>query len=342
MTEALKHIVRTSDRKSFKDCRLAWHWGSKIRCNLEPLRTDNALGFGTSIHAGLEEFYDPRAWEKLTAQERLGLALRAFETTWSEYLIEGLSEEERAEWKRLFGLGREMLKGYVKWAAKMDRGITPVFTEVEFEVPIDLSAKADFGEVVYQGRIDLIVKDADSEYWIWDHKTAARLDPTDFLELDEQTASYAWAIQEQLGIKIAGVVYNELVKNYPEPPKVLKSGKLSQDKQQNTTYELYEQALAEHGLPVVEYADFLTYLQDNPREYFRRVQVQRSQRELRLMGERIALEAVDMLNDPSIYPNPNRFKCGRCSFRGACVAYNDGSDYDYILNINFRKRDTSV
>ena len=361
------NIVRTSDRKSFKDCRLAWHWGSKIRMNLETLREDISISFGTSIHAAMEEFYDPIGWTKFSAEERKAMALQRFETTWTSYLKEGLSEEERAEWKRLFDLGREMIKGYVVWARNVDAGLTPAFVEVEFEVPIPIPTEPDgtpasmpegfynvdgmlhlldddnkdawnFVPVVYQGRIDLIVKDSDGQFWIWDHKTAARLDPTDFLELDEQTASYAWAIQQQLGIKIAGVVYNELVKNFPEPPKVLKSGKLSQDKQQNTTYALYVEALAEHGLSMVGYEDFLQYLLDNPREYFRRTQVQRSQRELRLMGERIALEAIDMLSNPSIYPNPNRFKCGRCSFRGACVAYSDGSDYEYILNMNFRKR----
>ncbi len=46
--------------------------------------------------------------------------------------------------------------------------------------------------------------------------------------------------------------------------------------------------------------------------------------------------------DPNlrIYPNPNRFTCMQCAFRSPCIAKNDGSDYEFLLNADFRQRTT--
>lgn len=342
---------------AFKECRQAWDFGSKIRMNYEPNGVRPAMDFGTAIHAGLETLYDPQWPTTASSLARAAAARSDFVRVWSEYK-DGF--DLAAEWDEYCDLGMKMLDNYFQFAATADRGLICKMVEVEFEVPIKITrefrarARLDLPNqsftvyneqlhyknmpVYYQGRIDALMQDEFGLLWIWDHKTAAKLDPTEHLEMDEQTGSYCWAMQEMLGIKVHGVVYNELVKDYPVPPKVLKSGQVSQDKTQRTNVELYEEMLAKQGLSVVGYEDFLTFLKDNPRQYVRRTQVHRTQKELQLLGERIALEAIDMLNDPSIYPAPNRFKCGRCAFRSPCLAKMDGSDYKWLLDESFHLR----
>ena len=345
-SEDAKWIIRTSDRISFKNCRLQWDWGSKLRQNYEPNTVANALTFGTGVHAGMEALYDPRTWGQ-DAALRLAMAQTAF---FEAYPNNG-DVEEYAEYTLL---GQGMLKHYIEWAADWDKTITPVHTEIEFEVPIpaptatplrfdngiDGNLFCDGMPVVYQGRLDLIVQDQYGRYWIVDWKTAARIEGShEWLQLDEQITSYCWAIQQMLGIRVEGFIYVELLKNLPEPPRVLKKGNLSVDKTQNTTHKLYLDKLAEMGYADrTPYEEILEYLRLQGNKFFRRTIVYRSQRELELMGERIALEAVDMLNDPSIYPTPNKFKCGFCAFKAPCLARADGSDYGWMLSDSFHKR----
>jgi hypothetical protein len=225
-------------------------------------------------------------------------------------------------------------------------------TEIEFEVPIPVPVGlqlpggfANIGgnlfkvgdgyaliPIVYQGRIDLIVKDMRAgKYWIVDHKTAAQFGQTEHLELDPQCGSYCWAIKRVLGIDVEGVVYQEMRKSYPKEPNVLKSGELSKNKNQGTTVELYEKAIREGGYRRADYAEFLETLGNSQQEYFRRLVVHRSPDELRILEHNICLEAIDMFNDPHIYPNPSRWNCNGCAMRTPCLIRQEGRDYEYHL-----------
>jgi hypothetical protein len=366
--ERVPHIIRTSDRGQFKGCRRAWDWGSKIRQNWDFRKAPSYLEFGTAIHRGLEVYYNPDTWT-LPREVVMPLAVTEYVNSYrqarKDYLDfigrETLDDLQQEEWEAQLELGKKMLANYFAWAKNNDR-FTPRFVEVEFEVPIPvppgLQLPADFenrdgylwfrGEqVVYQGRIDLLLEDEYGRYWVDDHKTTAQMreDTLTFLELDEQTGSYCWAIQEMLGIPVAGALYNELYKGVPEPPpenKVVRMGrKFSVSKSQDTSYEVYKETVKE-GDPVAYeaglYDDILNYLRAEGNKYFRRTQIHRSPTELKNLGYTICLEAIDMLNDPLIYPNPTKFRCGFCAFRAPCLMQNDGSDYEWLLKENYVQR----
>lgn len=354
-----QYIIRTSDRGTFKRCREQWNFTSKIRENWEPKKDIEALSFGTAVHAGLEAWYDPQLW----SADRLVVASNAI-TAFKRSLPtppQGASDEDLEHFKSLIELGIGMLKHYFDWSQPLDR-FTPVYTEIEFEVPIlwpydpnklpeDFRLNAEgqlhkldkedfvFKPVVYQGRIDLIVEDESGKYYLADHKTAKKFSGVEWLELDDQTGSYGWAVAHKLGVKIDGIIYNELRKDVPHVPNELKSGQLSKDKSQNTTYELYLEELTRRGLSSSLYTDILEHFKEQGNKFFRRTVVRRSQREFELLGGRIALEAIDMVGDPLIYPTPSQFNCNGCQFYGPCIAKQEGSDFDYILNENFQKRD---
>jgi hypothetical protein len=196
--------------------------------------------------------------------------------------------------------------------------------------------------VFYQGRIDLLVEDKDGRYWIVDHKTAAQFGNNDWLDLDEQGGSYCWALSTMLNIPIAGVIYNKLLKAYPEPPAELKRPQggrnYSVNKQQRTTYDVYLKCLKENNEPIAPYMEYLEYLKGEGNPFFQRVPVRRTQTEQKNLQHQIGLEAIDMLNDPVIYPNAGMFNCMGCWFKTPCLAMNDGSDYQYILNSLYKKR----
>jgi hypothetical protein len=361
MSDQTAHVIRTSDRQTFKRCRQLWDFGSKIRQNYEPLMAPKPFDFGTAIHFGLQTYYDPRTWDLLPQGARAHLALEAFEKITKDQkgqylkITSGdLAIDLEIDFKERIELGRGMLEYYFSVAQKLDKGWKPKLVEIEFEVPVlvpeDMYLSGRFGEiqrhlyykadpVVYQGRVDLVMEDPFGEYWIWDHKTAAQFGTTQHLALDEQCGSYIWALKHQLGLNVAGVVYNELRKKVPHPPAELKNGGLSKNKQQDTTYDLYVAAIEAGGYNRSHYEDFLEYLQECPKEFVRRTQVHRNAKEMEIQSKRICLEAIDMLNNPSIYPNPVKWNCDGCWMFAPCLATQEGGDVDFILREGFRKRD---
>lgn len=168
--------------------------------------------------------------------------------------------------------------------------------------------------------------------YIVTHNTAAQFGQQEHLELDQQCGSYVWALWKILGLNIAGVIYSEHRKKVPKPPTVLKNGALSKAKNQGTSYDLYVQALDEGGYDTRAYEEFLHYLKTTDSvSYFRRETVHRSTDELAQLERNISLEAIDMLGDPSIYPNPSRWNCNGCVFRTPCLLVQEGGDWEWHL-----------
>lgn len=363
----MPYIIRTSDRGQFKSCRQKWDFGSKIRMNFEPKTNAKPLEFGTAFHKGMERFYDPDL-QGLPYHIRCEAAVAAFDQVCRDQskgyvALKGtLDDLVKADFNERVELGHGMLNYYFEWSKHRDR-FDPVKVEVEFEVPIpvpehlgsilfetrrgmfsissdgyllcDLEGTPE--PVLYQGRIDMIVKDENGDLWVFDHKTAGQRSAFDWLPLDDQITSYVWAMH-QLGIPVVGFIYNEFIKGYPEPPRVLKSGALSEAKNQDTTYELYLKAIHDGGYKEEAYAEILDYLRANEKTWIRRQQMRRNTREIMNQGDRIFLEAIDMLGNPSIYPNPSKFNCNGCWFYAPCLARCEGSDFQTILETNYTKR----
>jgi hypothetical protein len=71
-------------------------------------------------------------------------------------------------------------------------------------------------------------------------------------------------------------------------------------------------------------------------QFIIRDRVTRNKAEIRSCGKRIYMEAMDMLDSPRIYPNPTGdYMCLRCPFRAPCIAADDGSDWQFMLDEMF-------
>lgn len=345
----------------------------------------------------MEVLYDPKRWEeedRTLVLVEAHAAFMAWMLDWQKRLKDvNQWDAQKERWGELKLLGIEMLNYYVTWTAegKYDEEWEPVYTEIEFEIPIPVDKHmfnrllqkrlvgfippegyAEFEDnppypfaalpieglydelylhiwhpqayqyipVYYQGRIDLIFRNkVTGKLWIVDHKTAAQFGSTLWFELDTQTRSYAWACKKVLGLDIHGVMFNRMRKKAPEKPDWLeKSGRLSKNMQQKTTPELYRAEIKRRGLNPADYEDFLSRFEGQ--EYVQRLDCLVAPDTLQMTEHVIVMEAIDMLDDPFIYPNPGMFNCSNCKFFPACQAKHDGLDDMWVLEHSggFNKR----
>lgn len=320
MTTANKTDFRGSEATDYLRCakRYDYAW----RQNLQPKQRNSKLTIGSAIHKFLEVLY--------ATGSKMG-AVVALE----RYLEEECTGMDEMEYRDLLYLSLNICDHYFDHY-KMDKQWTVVEVEMPFRIHLE-------GNNYYTGTIDLLVKDQDGKHWIVDHKTTSNLDIYDKnSDMDRQISRYWWAIERCMDIKIEGFIYNIILKDYPVPPKQLKSGQLSKDKAQKTTAEMYRNEINSLGLKEEDYTDFLQYLEENPKEFFRRIKVERNISEMRAAID----ELTDVIHDirdkhrnGRWYRNITKDCSWDCPFKALCVAEMDGSNADHIRNELFTVKD---
>jgi hypothetical protein len=287
------------------------------------------------------------------------------------YVIRGLQDilpdPDPAEFEELLHMGTEMMKFYESYAQTND-DFEVIATEHNFSVPIwdyenDCILKStdwredspNYGnelEVHARGRQDAFTLKPNGKLGIMDHKTAAVIDENlqIKLETDEQTTTYLWAAEVEAsyydlphkGEKFEEVIYNVLRKAYPRNPTELKSGMFSTDRtKESTTYDILMEWVARNmpGVPLTEkqqgYVDWLRDVGDE--NFIIRRLVRRNRHQLKNAGERLYLEAKDMLQpNLRIYPNlRNDFSCINCMLRTPCLAKMSGADWEQLIRDNY-------
>jgi hypothetical protein len=332
--------IHTSDRINFKLCRRKWNYESPLRMNLEQKdKFSHYFWSGTGLHYALEMYHgygkDP---------------VQAFNDYYSCFKPDDLPMECHA-FAEMFP---EMMDYYLNnWLPKR-----PVYNtlfidgkpQVEVEVILELKELSKIaGEPVYYSmRFDRVVEDEYNRLWIMDYKTVASFD-SDKLETDQQISVYSWGAELYYNRPVEGFVYLQFKKALIKEPKVLKkpAGAISKDTRQNTTYEKYLEALlTAYGSLEDTPSDNLVTL-----EYFRELEnelgdnfirydlVRRNKSNKHKQYQLLLAEGKEMLNkDLPIYPNFTR-ECYRfCDFRTPCLAEDDGSDVQFLLDNNYQPR----
>jgi hypothetical protein len=309
--------------------------------------------FERAIHDALAVYYFPGMWEWNRAIV-LPLVLEGFHKSMRKQRDKysarhELSAEEDDDWNHHLKLGEVMLEHYFEWAPKVDR-FAPIQVETEFEVNIPDPDRPGHDLVVpdsvpilpirYRGRIDMLLLDEYNSYWLIDHRLAIeKWEETDQLLLDEQGVSHCWALEHLYpGMRVAGVIYNELRKVTPYGLPQSAEVNLSTGGNQDMKHEaapivqnrrIYMQAIRE--------PDFGVKQQGN--ELFRRTQIPRRRDMIENFGRQIVLEVRDMTDtEIRLYPNPSSETCSICPFRRPCIAMTEGRAIDSILEISYRKR----
>lgn len=313
---------RNSEVNDFLRCRKKWDW--RWNQGYTPKKQNDKLFFGNLMHKFLETLYKT-GWYS----DAVNASIKFYNET-------SVGQDPVAS-QEIWDMFCEVSSGYVDKWWENDKEWEIIATEFEFEVPLD-------DEITYTGTIDLMFE-YKGKVWFMDHKTTSSLDIYDNnSRMDRQISRYWWALK-RLGYDVGGFIYNIILKDYPVPPKLLKSGKLSTAKTQNTTLELFHEAIAYNGLNVLDYNDYINYLTEQPREYFRRVDVKRTDAELaNAMFEFYyqAKEANGLKQSGErefIYRNITKDCSWDCPFMDACKADMDGSNIDFLMNMAFNKEE---
>jgi hypothetical protein len=326
-----------TERGSFRDCRRRWFLESQERLAVKD-QVQWPLIFGEAVHTSLEVYYRYKrnlkraqaAFKKAWEEERTTL-----QTVYQNYYDMGIADE----WVDLRDKGVAMLHNY----AIFDK-LHPFFDEIT-EINIEARAFVDIldkhrekipGLPLLSGRIDLVgYKGTDAAPWIMDHKTAMSAPSIRALDIDDQLTGYCYIYWRLTGIVPRGAIYNVLSKEPPHPPKLLQSGKLSVDKTQRTTFELFFAAIKEHGLDVNDYEEFLNFLSEKGwRQFFLREGVTRNLEDLQSFEQHLFHEYKDIqtaLQDLGfMYPNPSQRTCGWCSMIPLCQSMEEQGDVEYV------------
>lgn len=332
--------IHVTDKQTFKTCRQKWQFSSNLQRNLEPKLAYEPFWIGTAFHEALGHYYDPDSQRDM---DNAIVIARQHVQAWYTRLEE-VSDADTETYDKWMLTLPAMLRNYAEFAedpANDDRdNFDVMWTEREFHIPIPGLGE----EVTYSFRTDGLVMDRQGNLWILEHKTAASFPGnTDYLMMDDQVGSYLWALEEVFDLEIEGVIYNWVKKKVPVIPEVLKNGKFSKNKAQDTTYDIALNAYRTAGLTdaqiQAEYGEFLTHLQIKENNFVRRERVRRNRHEIQVLGQSLQHEISDMISDPAIYRSPSKFACNGCPFFTPCLVRWEGGDYEAILSESFKQRE---
>lgn len=338
--------IRTSERRSFKNCPQQWFWAWREGLVARRSRPD-ARWFGTGIHAALAERY------KYPGLRRGPNVLKV----WREYVGDATAFIRQAdtsdeEWVDALSLGEAMLGGYLDRYGKDERWYV-VSTEQNFEVWIPyLNAGRGW---LYNGTFDGVRRDQENagQLWLWENKTAAQI-RTKHLPMDDQAGSY-WAVapdwMSSQGIKFKGkfegIQYDFLRKAKPADEDKLDANGVKRnlpkkqhhiDALTNAKLGIDPRDLAKMSLPGLETlstANKLIVMGDvskvQPTPLFLREDVWRTRPERRKQIQRIQAEALSMdaMRDGRLplYKSSGD-PCGYCDFRDMCQLEEQGDDWE--------------
>jgi hypothetical protein len=348
-------ILRGSEYQDFLQCRKKWFhsWVEKIT----PNKPDNKLWFGVLFHKWLERYYGNQC-NALMADMETSLWL-------NEQDMSGMEQTDIDEQMKLFYGVRD------NYVAKYDDSAWNVLgTEVEFLIMLE-------DGVYFTGTIDLVYEE-NGKIRFSDHKTVASLDMyEEKSKMDRQISRYWWALQqiasgvgrikkkattpdekdmwvtwtELMGKEIEGFTYNLIAKDFPREPKILKSGKLSTDKSQKTTYAKYFNKIIELGENPDDYSEILNVLDSKRDPFLRRVEVYRSQNELEsaiweflYTSNDIHDVAMTILKKPEAVDELTYRHIGThcdhmCQFKALCQTAIEGGNVQMVKNLAYKKNE---
>lgn len=303
--------------------------------------------FGSAIHKGLEGYFlgkkkapnDPETWKASMLALYIDHTTLLKETAEREYGF--LWSQASESFNDLFELGRKILLNYIEFDKTAEVPIYPRIIEKRVFLPLDSQ-----GRNILTMRWDVMGETYNRLSAIFDHKTSGGAITTRglVLDMDEQMTSYAygfWRLYERQRTADL-VIHDTLAKKIPAPIKVLKSGKLSTDKGQDTILPILLDTIKAYGDDVERFQDFIGVLKEKGwSSYFTREASPRNQHQLESYEERVRFIFEEMrscIEDPRLaYPTPGPIKCPSCPFRSPCLAMEEGGDYQYLLNMSFTR-----
>ena len=331
--------VSVTELSSFRECRRRWYLGT-VRGLVARRGTKEALWFGDLMHTGLQAYAD----------KGVSAAIKAFRAAYAKGIEEvarqygGLWEGVEELYREYEDLGVGMLTNYAIFDEAQGMKMDTIHLEQRVWVPIrDLSGQPLPGSPKLTARMDRVVWiDKKEDHYIIDYKTGSSLGTGKALELNDQATGYEymhWRLTSELA---AGVVFEKLMKVLPDDPRMIRDGKeLSTAKNQNTLPDLYEAKMKE--LDLMQSAKHLECLEALRAQgwdgYFEREITTRNFEQVLNFEKHLYYIYTDMAevvkNPEKAYPSPSSMRCPRCQFISVCLAMEDGSDAESMIENQF-------
>lgn len=334
-------VIRNSDRTLFKRCRRKWVFASHLRMGLEPKSKAMPLWFGTGGHFAMEDLHGERIYAS---------AKEAFQAYAVASALSG-EAPERYEVVEAIELANNILDYYEHtWLPTHPTLETYVFEgvpqiEVKFEIQIPLPPEVFEGtpykSAVYVGTFDRVVLDEYERISLLDYKFVASI-KAEHLELDPQISAYMWAGNTLYGQPISQFFYQQHWKEPLKTPEqlILKSGQVTTRSDLVCPHGVYRRALIEvygsvENAPKKQrdlYEKLVLADDEYGDRWIKRFVADRTPTAQESFGTILLSEAQEMLNpNLPIYPNGTRDCSWDCPFIDACIAMDDGGDWQGLL-----------
>lgn len=296
------------------------------------------LWMGSGFHYAMEECFGHKRFKHPVE-------------AWEAYIESHPIIERPVNYEELNELCKDMLNYYYTWELQHGTWETLIIDGIpQVEVNFALELEDIYKEgspLAFGGTIDRIVKDQNGLIWIADYKTAKAFD-TDKLNLDTQVSAYCWAAEQYLDLPIEGMLYIQIHKSMPKPPKLTKTG-VSTDKRMRTTYEMYKNALIEvyqtsENTPKANLEFLETLRKEQTRDgdkYVRVDWVERNQwSKINFYNHLNSMVREMISSDLPIYPNPTKDCAWDCSFKEVCLAKEEGADWEFFMDLYEHREET--
>ena len=261
--------------------------------------------FGTKVHSFMEEYVDSGEMIKKREEDEV------------------ISSKER-EW--LEELKISSLPDYYDFLQpEVDKLWNDNFDISKFEViGTEVNLKSELFKM--NGVIDLILYDKTTKtVHIYDYKTSSKDKTIETIETDGQLYKYALLVASNQEIlkpfEVDDVVvgYINLPKYLPIKPKVLKNGKLSVAKTQNTTRTLYMEAIDENKLDPPDYEEFIETLDEAQHITMARMKVDVERANKIADDHKAIYEILRWHYGEGLFPESHdSWKCSQCDYYKIC------------------------
>lgn len=330
-------LVSVNELNSFQRCRRAWDITSASRQSLHrkgmPIP---ALHIGSAVHFALSSLAlggDPRAAVLCFYQESLDLIDRQYKEAYGV----GLGAEENWELAEQRDQVLGMVRAYVerygrRFPTKPYRIIAP---EVTFQIPL----VPDY-DIFLVGTIDRVHVDRFGNPIVGECKTYKVKPNRVKWRFNHQIYGYAAALQVLTGKQVPLALYDGIRKKAPTEPRVLKDGTLS-TQWIDTDHATYRRKLLEvYGgdkeiLHHPAYAPFLDRLKSrdlsNESVFHTRFRVPIIQAAVTQWWDAAQVLAMQMANQPIIFPHYTWQGCPECRIKDLCYAIQGGDDLEPVL-----------
>lgn len=316
MIDLAEMMVRTSERTSFKRCRMQWRWGYLER--LSANTPNRHLRFGLIVHEAFAVYYKPGIKRGPHPTKTFIKLLEADEAEHGPLMMKDWETEKALS---AHDLGVAMLNGYIKLYGKDER-YEIIRPEMPFAVDVH-DPKTGRYLFTYVGTMDAVIRDLVTGcIGLMEHKTGAKLNIPAPLSMDEQGGSY-WAFAPDFlrsegileeGEEMDFILYNFLKKSMPDTRPKDENGK----------------SLNKDGSVSMR----------QPVPLFRREDVFRGAPERAALMLRARQEAREIRKARegklALYKNPGEH-CNWCQFRDMCEVHESASDWKAIRNALFTK-----